>query len=199
MIKAIIFDCFGVLVTDALSAIVTEMQTTDPETVEQIVDTVKAANKGIITTETSRTTISALLGLTIDEYVDKIRDGEVRNQELLDYILVLRKSYKVGLLSNIGPQSLEARFNQADQAKYFDAVVASGVVGYAKPEAEAYGIAVDRLGVRFDESVMIDDRQEYIDGATAVGMQGILYASFSDLKTQLVSLDVEVSQAKRLY
>lgn len=192
MIKAIIFDCFGVLVTDALDTIVSNLRTTDPAVVEQIVSTFTAANKGIISTETSRRTISGLLGLTMEEYVEKIRQGEVKNHELLGYILELRKQYKVGLLSNIGPQSLEARFSTADQVKYFDAVVASGVVGYAKPEAEAYGITADRLGARFDECVMIDDRQDYIDGATAVGMDGILYTSFADLKMQLASLGVQL-------
>ena len=194
MIKAIVFDCFGVLVTDALEAIVGELRATDPDTAAQIISTVAAANKGIISTEVSRTNISALLGLTKDEYVSKIRSGEVKNRELLDYILQLRAQYKVALLSNISSQGLEVRFNSVDQAKYFDTAVASSVIGYAKPEAKAYEITADRLGVRPSECVLVDDREEYCDGARRIGMPAILYMSVPQMKRDLAPLGVQVPE-----
>ncbi len=130
MIKAIIFDCFGVLITD--------------------------------------------------------REG--KNQELLDYIVDLRKNYKTGLLSNISIGGLGARFSPEELTHHFDAVVASGEIGYAKPEAQAYEITADKLGARLDECVFIDDREDYCAGAKGVGMQAVLYQSFDQMKQDLSRL-----------
>jgi len=68
---------------------------------------------------------------------------------------------------------------------YFDAVVASGDIGFAKPEARAYETVADMLDVRLDECVFIDDREIYVEGANAVGMKGVLFTSLKQLKQDL--------------
>ena len=188
MIKAIVFDCFGVLITDPLETMIAPLRESNPALVREIVAVTTASNRGQISTETSRSTIAKLLGMTLDDYQSQMKRIEVRNTELLEYIPKLRKQYKIALLSNISPQGLDARFSAEEQAEYFDVVVASGVIGYAKPEAEAYEITADRLGVRLDECIMIDDRQDYIDAAAALGMQAILYVSFAQLKHDLAQI-----------
>ncbi len=185
MIKAVIFDLFGVLVTDPLEQMIAPMRATKPELVREIVGVVTAANRGIISTETSRNAVARLLGITPEEYVHRMKHLEVRDTDLLTYVEELRKTYKTALLSNVGRQGLEARISLEEQATYFDAVVASGMIGYAKPEAEAYGITADKLGVRLDECVMVDDREDYCEGARSVGMQAILYKSLAQLKRDL--------------
>jgi putative hydrolase of the HAD superfamily len=64
-------------------------------------------------------------------------------------------------------------------------VVASGQIGYAKPEAEAYEITADKLGVSLSECVMIDDRDEYVNAAVGIGMKGIVYNGIDDLRKEL--------------
>ena len=185
MIKAIIFDLFGVLVTDALSAVIAELSTTQPAVAQQIVRIVAASNAGMLPHEESRAAVAELLGITVDEYAQRVRDGEVRNQPLFDYILELRKSYKTALLSNAGTKSLEVRFAPGELDNYFDVIVVSAVIGFAKPEARAYEIVAEKLGVRLDECVMIDDRGLYCEGARQIGMQAILYQSMPQLKREL--------------
>lgn len=190
MIKALIFDCFGVLVNDGLQTMIDELRKTDPDTAEQVVDVVQLALQGKIDAEDSRERVAALLGLSFDDYKTAIKRAEVKNQELLDYILTLRAKYKTAMLSNILPGGLAARFTPQEMTKYFDTVVASGDIGVAKPEARAFEITAERLGVRLDECVMIDDREVYLAGARAVGMQTILYESFPQLKQSLERLGV---------
>ena len=185
MIKAIIFDCFGVIISDALEAIVAEFRYEQPEIARRIVEAVTAASKGLITREESTKRVAALLRITPEQYVDKIKNGEVKNQQLLDCIAVLRKDYKTALLSNISPGGLLVRFSPDELAQYFDTIVASGDIGYAKPEPQAYEITAARLGVRLDECVFIDDRQEYCDGAMGVGMQALQYQSFEQVSNYL--------------
>lgn len=184
MIKAIIFDCFGVLLTDALQATVDELKLANPDMAEEIVRLVSLSSKGLADAETSRTAVADLLGLTIDEYITKIRTGEVKNVQLLNYIKQLRSKYKIGLLSNVFRGGLEVRFT-SDELSVFDTVVSSGDIGYAKPEAQAYEITADRLGVRLEECIMIDDREDYCQGAVGVGMQAIQYQSFEQMKSDL--------------
>ena len=188
MVKAIVFDCFGVLVTDALEAIVAELRVSQPGVVEDIVATVYLASRGEINRQESSTRIAGLLGIPVEEYLGRIKGGEVKNHELLAYIAELRKTHKTGLLSNISIGGLSARFEPGELDRYFDAVVVSGEIGYAKPEAEAYETVADRLGVRLDECIFIDDREDYCTGAKTVGMQAILYTSFSQIKSALDTL-----------
>lgn len=183
--SAIIFDCFGVLITDALEDIVARLGMTDPEKAARIVSTITAANKGIISSEVSRTTVAGILGISVDEYIRRIRNGEVKNTELLAYIVSLRQQYKVALLSNVSAAGLAVRFTPEELSKHFDVVVASGQIGYAKPEAQAYEITAEQLGVRLDTCIMIDDREDYCLGAQGVGMQAIQYTSFEQMKQEL--------------
>lgn len=186
--KAIIFDCFGVLVSDALEVMVADLRTGNPAVADAITKTVIRANQGLITAESSSENIAKLLAITSEEYRRRVATGEVKNTELLDYILKLRQTYKIGLLSNIGKGSLKRRFSDDEIAAYFDAVVASAEVGFAKPEARAYEIVAERLGVRLDECVFVDDRQGYCDGAKAVGMQTILFTSTARCKRALEAM-----------
>lgn len=187
MIKAIIFDCFGVLLTDSLEDIVHELKVTNPDKAKEIVRLVSLAGKGLIDAQASRLAVAKMLGMTIDEYIYKIRTGEVKNLPLLEYIKELKVGYKIGLLSNIISGGLEVRFTP-DELSIFDTVVASGDIGYAKPEAQVYEITADRLGVSLEECIMIDDRQDYCQGAIGVGMRAIQYKSFQQMKTDLENL-----------
>ena len=185
MIRAIIFDCFGVVLTDALQAIRQELVLTNPDAARAITDIVAANNRGFITPGESNERIAAILGITPGAFRRQVEMGEVRNDVLLSYIVRLRKSYKTAMLSNIAGSSLARRFPDGELSQYFDEVVASGDIGYAKPEPEAYEITAARLGMRCDECVFIDDRELFVEGARAVGMRGIVYTDIKQLKADI--------------
>jgi len=188
MVRAIILDCFGVSVTDALTQIIDDLRGSDPEKADEITRLSNEAGKGLIEPHPYRAAIADVLELSFDEYMNKLRSGEHKNHELLSYIKTLRPQYKIGVLSNVSAGGLKLRFSEQELRQHFDTVVASGEIGYAKPEAQAYEIAASSLGVRLDECVMVDDRQEYCDGAIGVGMQAILYIDNEQLKTELKSI-----------
>lgn len=188
MIRAVIFDCFGVLITDALQVVCDKHAATDPTGATDIKSIVTTANLGIISRKESNERVSTILGISVEEFRSRVDNGEVRNIELFDYILTLRKSHKTALLSNISPEGLNRRFSQDELAGYFDVVVTSGEVGFVKPSPEIYEIVADRLGLRYDECVFIDDRELFVDGAKSVGMQAFLYTDFQNFKTKLTSL-----------
>lgn len=62
-----------------------------------------------------------------------------------------------------------------------DHVVSSAVEGVAKPDPEIYRIAAARAGVPPDRCLVVDDRQENVDAAVALGMTGVLFREPADL------------------
>lgn len=188
MIEAVIFDCFGVIITDALHIIVDEINQQDPEGAKEIRDLVRAANKGIIDPDESNTRIAEILGLPVDDYRQKVREGEVKDRRVMDLIMELRKSYKIGMLSNINGPGLLRRFDETERREYFDVMVASADIGFAKPEPEAYEIVADRLGVRYENCVFIDDKEEFCEAARAVGMKSVVFQNFEQARADLEKL-----------
>ncbi len=66
-----------------------------------------------------------------------------------------------------------------------DAVVSSAVERVAKPDPAIYRIAAERAGVPLDRCLFVDDRQENVDAAAALGMTGVLYREPGDLRRAL--------------
>lgn len=64
-------------------------------------------------------------------------------------------------------------------------------MGHRKPAPEAYLIPLRQIGGDARDFVFVDDRQSNIDGATAVGMKGILRTpEIADLRRDLQSLGI---------
>jgi epoxide hydrolase-like predicted phosphatase len=187
-IEAVIFDLFWVILTDSLSQIASRIQTSNPAGFAEIKELVRQASWGMIERDKSNRRIAEILGLDMAEYIRQVSDGEVRDGELLNYIKELRKNHKIGLLSNVSRGGIQRRFAPAELSEYFDAVVASGDEGVAKPDPSVYELTADRLGVRCDACVFTDDIPLYCEGAQAVGMQAIHYEDFESFKQQLDAL-----------
>jgi FMN phosphatase YigB (HAD superfamily) len=183
VIKAIIFDCFGVVRVDPMINAYTAMGGDVEKDAEFIRSVQQAADKGLI--PNARPVISQHLDISVEEWSKALNDASSIDYELLDYILELKKKYKIGMLSNIGVGGLERWFEPGFLEKYFEVMVASGDIGFAKPEARAYEVIADRLGVRTDECVFTDDRQECVEGGQSVGMKAILYTSLDKFKKDL--------------
>jgi len=160
----------------------------NPVAVAKVWQLIDLTNRALMSSRESSEQIAEIFGLTYADYRQQLHAGESKDQTLLDYILSLRATYKTAMLSNVSVGGLARRFEPGELERYFDVVVASGDIGYAKPEAEAYEITADRLSVRLDECVFIDDREDYCAGAHAVGMQTIVYQSFAQCCAELKAL-----------
>ena len=189
MIKAIIFDCFGVLLGNAYKVRLANVEQEDPAKAQEMRSINHASDLGVISREESAQYMADLLGIDPEEIYEEQEKAEVPNVELLEYIASLKNRYKIGLLSNISSRErLSIRFTDNQLTTHFDTVVASGDEGYVKPQPEIYQIAAARLGVEPHECVMIDDILEFCDGARAVGMRAIQFKMNSQCITDLNAL-----------
>lgn len=133
-----------------------------------------------------------------EEQIFYIRELSIKNQEkwkvnegLLDLIKDLKKNYKIGLISNF---SAELRQILIDQGiiDLFDPIIISGEVGYQKPEPEIFNILFDKLGVKSNEVVFIDDNQSSLVGAEGIGYIPILFVNNEKLKEDFKKLGVGI-------
>ncbi|MCW1907992.1 MAG: HAD-IA family hydrolase [Candidatus Saccharibacteria bacterium] len=192
MIKAIIFDCFGVLAQDGwLHYSETRFKTP----VERLAasDLLKQHDAGFLTAEEFATQAAEMSGLPKEELQKIITTHQSKNDKLLGHIASLKKAgYKLSIVSNVGEDWLD-NFLTKEERGLFDDILLSYKVKLLKPDPLIYMMAADRLGILTRECVFIDDRQVCVDGAKAVDMQAIRYQSFdqfiADLSTILTNTD----------
>ena len=103
----------------------------------------------------------------------------------------LRPAYRTAILSN-ADLSLRGRLRELGLHDLFDTVVSSAEEGVAKPEAEIYRRAAERIGLSPEACVFVDDAEANVRAAEAVGMRGIVYRVDRDqsLPDLLVNLGV---------
>lgn len=182
MIKAIIFDCFGVLYQGSLEHL---LDICPADKRPALRDVSRASDYGYVTPNEYVQQVAELTGITEEQVSVVMSSSYVRNQPLVDYIQVLHQSYKTAMLSNIGSEVVSRLFLPSELALLFDAVVLSSDIGALKPAAEVYEYAALQLGVLPEECLMIDDLNANVVGAQQVGMQGIEYVSVAQLKGEL--------------
>jgi putative hydrolase of the HAD superfamily len=82
--------------------------------------------------------------------------------------------YPLGVVSN-WPATLDTTLARVGIRQHFAVVVASGVVGYAKPHPRVFRIAAERLGIAPHRILYVGDSVEYdVVGAGAAGMDAVL-------------------------
>jgi epoxide hydrolase-like predicted phosphatase len=184
-IKAIVFDCFGVLYFDPRVSI---LQNVSPSIAVDLHDIFQQNNHGLLSREEYITAATSLTGQTREEFEEMSTGGYRLNTELIEKITELKKAHKVGLLSNIGRGWINSFFDEHQLHDLFDGVVLSGEVGIVKPQPEIYRLMADRLEVKPEECVFIDDAPDNCAGADAVGMKAIHYTSNRQCLTDLSQL-----------
>jgi len=187
MIKAIIFDFFGV-VGQSTYQLVAEDYTYSNEQNSKLSDLHKAFDNGFISDKEFLETYAQILDIKYDEFISKYYQSEQRfsnSYKVLALVEELKKSYKVGLLSNVGIDAYTKFIEPI--AYHFDEVVTSYDSRLAKPERAIFELMASRLGVDVSECIMIDDSQTNCEGAQAAGMNAIIFENLESLKPQLES------------
>src|SRR5680860_1435909 len=175
-IKAIIFDCFGVLlVAPGFDALLRDF----PQYKTEINDLIVQSDYGIIPLQQFNNSIAKLIGLTLQEVRSQYWDTNVRDETVINWVreLKLLGEYKIGLLSNVGSGWLDDLLPETNGKDLFDAVVLSYDVGIIKPDPMVFELMAERLNVAPHECIMIDDRPLNIDGAERADMQGVVFGS----------------------
>ncbi len=184
MIKAVIFDCFGVLINGTFDEVYRQAGG-DPNKDEMFINELLGyANLGIITSSEMRDRAVEQIGTTAEKWQDAINSTQLPSEAMLELAAELKKSYMVGILSNANVGTLDRKFSK-EQLALFDVVVVSAEVHVMKPDKEIYLLTAEKLGVQPDECVFTDDISGYCQAARLAGMQAIHFQNLKQFKNEL--------------
>ena len=197
-IESVIFDWGGVLIDDPRPGLLrycAEAFGVSQEHYTPVHDSFLGKfGKGLISEEEFWQGISRKLGKPAPQvpslWYEAFRSVCVPRPEVFLLVSSLHeKGYKTALLSNTELPAVE-RFHELNY-DMFDALVFSCEQGVAKPERRIYEIMLEKLGSEALRSVFIDDRQAYIQGARAAGLNTVLFKSIDQMKHELAGLGVK--------
>lgn len=176
--KAVIFDAMGVVYVegnDTVNLTYPYMLDRNPDLELQVlIDAYIEAAEGRITSEQlwNRCGFTDNIPLLEKDYLDTMLELDPEIEEVLEK---LSRHYRISMLSNdIGSWSKHLRLRFGID-EYFEDAVISGDVGMRKPDPAIYRLAAQRLGLKPEECVFVDDRPTNLEPAAAVGMRTVLY------------------------
>lgn len=187
MIRAVIFDCFGVLAEDGWLPFKRQYIGGNTQLATEVADLGKQNEYGMLDNYAFIKQASARIG--IDENILRSAVGrQTPNQELFDFIRnELKPAYKIGLLSNANYDVTKELFTP-EQAQLFDASVLSYECRMVKPDERMFELITTRLGVAPEECVYVDDLERYSAAAELFGMRAVVYESPQQCKAEIRKL-----------
>jgi putative hydrolase of the HAD superfamily len=182
-IRAVYFDLGGVIVRTEDKGPRTELGKSlglDYDEIDRVVfgsESAQQASLGVISHEQHWRNVVCALKLPeseIPRFSEAFFAGDRTDPALVDFLRSLRPTLKVGLISNAFSDLREWIIDQKLD-DVFDDMTISAEVGVAKPDARIYRQALEKLNIRPEESVFVDDMPVNIEAAKALGMHGVAF------------------------
>lgn len=191
MIKAVIFDCFGVLYPDPTRQFYKEHKHLFGGNSTYLDKINLQKDLGKITRKEFYEKIANKTGIPAEKIISWRNNILVPNSKLINYIRKLKIKYKIGLLSNVGKGGLTVIYKDKID-EFFDVVTLSSEESVAKPNEKIFSICVSRLGVKANECVLIDDIKLNTSAAQKYNLNAILYDNFDNMLSELNKLGVQI-------
>ncbi len=186
MIKALIFDFYGVIYSNLDWEVIDQRIKTDEQKAVEFKKLVQKANVGSVDNTKLLEGISKLADDTMYPENLAVNFEPSINYSALGLIENLKIKYKTGLLSNGGRANIDEVLNDVGGAgKYFNVVMSSSDTSYIKPAKEAFLNMSELLGSEPNETLVIDDSYRHIQGADTAGLKTIRFVDMEQLRSEL--------------
>ena len=114
-------------------------------------------------------------------------NGELNEELLRSFPRLKARGLKIGIFSN-ADSFLRERLKEFGLLDTADALVISGEIGHKKPHQEAFQALFEKLALKPNEVVFIDDSPENLAKAGEIGYIPILFKDNVQLRTDLAAL-----------
>lgn len=115
------------------------------------------------------------------QFLAALHYSEGIQPEMEQLIAHLHGQFRLGILSN-WDKGLESILEEdLGISHYFQAIMNSARIGVAKPDDEAFHIALERLAARPGEVFFIDDQERNTEAATQIGMDAHTFRNMDGL------------------
>ena len=143
-----------------------------------------ALEKGDIDLPLFRDKIRALLQVQVsDDEIDKAWAAVIINtdKERIELLKRLKQDYRTCLLSNTNQIHIETSFRRinasfgVDFGQLFEKLYFSYLLKLAKPDPSIYHYVLQDMGIKAEETLLIDDNGPNIEAAAKLGLQTYLF------------------------
>jgi putative hydrolase of the HAD superfamily len=180
-VNGLLVDFGGVLTTNVFQSFraFCEREGLEPDAVKKLfkergegLDLLRQLERGQLSNEEFSPRFGALLGVSdTTNLTQRLFAGVGPDEPMVEAVKQAKRAgIPTGLISNSWGDR-----GQYDNLDMFDAVVISGDVGLNKPDPAIFMLGAERVGLRPEECVFVDDLKENCEGAEAVGMTAILH------------------------
>ena len=128
---------------------------------------------------------AAYLGVPLEEFRKGWEDNFPLRSEMLGLVRVLRPHYKTAVMTNMIQCWWEDVRREYLLPDYFGDVFTSYEIGAAKPDTRIFEYALERLELKAEECLFIDDQTKNTAVAQRLGFEVILFASPGKLRLEL--------------
>jgi epoxide hydrolase-like predicted phosphatase len=175
--RGLIIDYGGVLTTNLFASFgaFCEREGLDPARVAQAFRADREARRALVDFECGRlddagfeAMLAPRLGVAEDGLIRGLFAGVAPEPAMIEAVRAAKAAgVRTALLSNSWGST---SYDRTDWDQLFDAAVISGEVGIRKPAPAIYELASERLGVPASETVFVDDLEQNLGPAQALGM-----------------------------
>ena len=199
-IKSVIFDWGGVLIDDPAPGLMQYCAEALGVSKENYIKAhgkfAEVFQKGLISEDTFWERVCSELNVPKPKahslWTDAFKAAYVPREDMFSVAALLQENgYRTAVLSNTEAPAM--RYFHQLQYDMFDVLVFSCAEGTRKPERKIYELTVEKLGSQPAQSVLIDDKPEYIDGAKQAGLNTILFRNIEQVKNELARLRVKIN------
>jgi putative hydrolase of the HAD superfamily len=177
--RAILIDLGGVLCSDGLPAVTARWSARLGVSERSLLAAVFGGSDetvlvGRVTEPAWWQVVAARLGIgpaPLARLREDIAAAGTWDEQLLAALRDLRGNARTAIVSNGWPH-VRARLADAQLDDVTDDIVLSCEVGYAKPSLEIYRLALERLNVRPERALLIDDTSGHVAAAESAGLRG---------------------------
>ena len=127
----------------------------------------------------------AIKGILFD-YFGVIHIGS-KDEELIELINNLSNKYSICILSNSASKHLDL-----DGLSFEPEIVTPQDVGSIKPQSKIYEYTLERMKLKPEEAIFIDDSEINVLAANQLGINGLLYDNIYKLSKDLADLGVKL-------
>jgi putative hydrolase of the HAD superfamily len=113
--------------------------------------------------------------------------GISRDEEALAYALELeqRPNVLVAVISNTNAMHVRWLDAHLPELSTFDLVMMSNELGVGKPDPAVYRLALELLDVEASQALFVDDVEENVAAARALGIHGIVHSDWAITRPQI--------------
>lgn len=133
-------------------------------------------------------------GVRLDaaEFGQHLAAGRTFRPEMLELLAQLSRHHRLGVLTNNTAENDDWLLS-ALPPETFDVVCNSARLGLRKPDPEIYRALLDRLGCAGEDVVYVDDFEENLPPAEALGMRTVLFQDPDQCRAELERLGVRLA------